>query len=969
MDKTREEQYKATLRAARNKIRDLADENTELKRRLSAPGAPVAIVGMACEFPGGGDSCEAFRRMLLDGVDASGDIPSSRWDNSRYYSPVPGEPGKYYCEKGAFLDRDPFTFDNGFFGLSTAESEVMDPQQRLLLKQSWHAFEDAGIPPSDIRGSETGVFLGISSFDHMMSYTTPDLESRSDPYSLTGSSFNSAAGRLSYFYDIHGPCASVDTACSSSLVAVFLAVNALRNGECPVALAGGVNLLISPLSYIALCAIRAISVDGKSRAFGEGATGFSRGEGCGMVVLKRLEDARADGDRIHAVILGGAIGHDGQSAGFTAPSGPAQQRIIEHALLNAGVRTGNVAYVETHGTGTDLGDPIEAAALSDVFKEREGKLLIGSVKSNIGHLEAAAGVASLIKTVFAVRDAEIQPSLHADTLSPRIEWESAPIEVCRKRTPWPEQNSRRIAGVSSFGISGSGAHIILTEAPAETADVHDRSAAADFPDWRVLPVSAKDGDSLRDLASAYAGLLAEGSGDFNRLCNKAGRGRDHFGHRLAVCAESASSALESIQAYLDGKRCRTAVSGVAGERVRPVFVFSGQGSQTPGMGRELYRTHPVFHDTLDVCGRIASGVLGGSLLDVMFGEDGGILNRTLFTQPAVYAMEAALTDMWQSFGIRPSAVIGHSIGEYAAAYAAGVFSLEEGMEIVLERARLADGIETPGKMAAVLTDVTTAREFLAGTNVDIAAINGDDNLVISGPRDDVDAVLARMRDAGIEYREMPVSHSFHSPLIEPVLEVYAGFLSGYQFQKPAVRFISSMSAAGLDGDTDWPEYWKEQMRRTVRFSDALAVLGDVEVCLEIGTSPTLTSLCRAQTEKTVWLFSQGPSIPAWKQISLTLARLYVSGCPVGFGGGIFGKSAGAAVPLYPFRERHLRMSPQAMVREDTPFEMPDEELLKQISPQAVGNIMQMQVSSMKRLFNRQLETLGRLSHEEPESHE
>jgi len=968
MDNAREKKYKTTLKAARDKISKLSDEVTELKRKIAAPDSPVAIVGMAGEFPGGADSCKAFSRMLNNGVDASTDIPPSRWDNAEYYSPQPGESGKYYCARGSFLDRDPFSFDNEYFGISPAEAEMMDPQQRMLLKQSWYSLEDAGIPPSGLRGSDTGVFLGISSFDHLVSYSAPAVEICSDPYSLTGASFNSAAGRLSYYYDIHGPCVAVDSACSSSLVAIMMAIDSLRKGICPIAIAGGVNLMISPLSFIALCAIRGLSADGICRAFGEGATGFGRGEGCGIVVLKRLDKAIDDGDRIHAVILGGAMGHDGKSAGFTAPSGIAQHRIIERALQDAGVHAVDVAYVETHGTGTELGDPIEAEILSDIFSRNERKLLIGSVKSNIGHLEAASGMASLLKTVFAVSSGEIAPSLHAETLSSHIDWDKINIEVCRERSVWPDHSNRRIAGVSSFGISGTGVHMLVAEPPV-SSNVKDSSVTDDNPDWRVLPISAKNDESLHSLVSAYTDVLAREGSDFNQICNNAAQGRDHFSHRFAVSAENASEAGESIRNFFDGKRSRAVAIGVAKNRVKLAFLFSGQGSQALGMGSELYKTHTAFRETLDFCDKIAADYLEHSLREVMFGADSDLLNRTLYTQPAIYAMQTALVELWRSFGIRPSVVLGHSIGEYAAAYASGVFSLDEGMEIVLERARLADSIETPGMMAAVLIDEKSVKDFISGTGVDIAAVNGEDNLVISGPRDNIKDILVRVRKAGIEYREMPVSHSFHSPLIEPVLKEYEVFLKGRQFKKPKLRFVSAMNVSDLTDATVWPKYWSQQMRNTVRFTEALAKLGEVDAYLEIGASPTLTSLCRNLTGDSVWLFSQGPSVPAWKQISLTLARLYVLGCSVNFSGGIFERSAGADIPLYPFKETTHRLSPPPERPPKVSFEMQDMEAVGDVSGETLGRVMKIQVSSMKRLFDRQLETLNKLSTEEPEFHD
>lgn len=996
MDKAKEDKYKAALRTARDTIHALQDESAELKRKISTPQAPIAIIGMAGEFPADGTNTAAFEQMLLNGVCGTGAIPPERWNDALYYHATPGTAGKYYCRHAAFLARDPFAFDHEFFGLSRSEAEMMDPQQRILLKQSYHALEDAGIPPSSIQNSDTGVFTGISSFDHMMAFATPDIEHRSDPYTLTGASFNSACGRLSYYYDLHGPCAAFDTACSSALTAILAAVDALRKGHCPLALAGGVNLLTSPLSFVALSAIRALSADGLCRAFGKGATGFGRGEGCGIVVLKRLDAAMTDGNRIHAVILGGAAGHDGQSAGFTAPSGPAQQKVIRKALQDAGVTPAAIGYIETHGTGTDLGDPVEANALAETFAEHAPKLLIGSVKSNIGHLEAAAGIAALFKTIFAVRDDRIPPSLHADTLSPRIDWPAIAIEVCRKPTPWPNAYERRIAGVSSFGISGTLAHLIVA-APPETAaspndtglpqysppangqptedcrpDLNVRHScaedSADNPDWNVLPLSAESEPALERLTEEYCELLSDPGADYAGICRAAAAQRDHYNHRIALCAANSAEAADKLTAFSEGKRSRDVAAGTAAKRVRIAFLYSGQGSQAPGMGKTLYRTQPPFRKVMDACNTIAKAHLDGDLLDVMFGNDADALNRTLYTQPAIYAMGAALTELWRSFGIRPSVVAGHSIGEYAAAYAAGVFSLETGMELVLERARLADRITTPGSMAAVLNNAENVRGFLAGTKADIAAINGSGNVAISGPANDVAAVCASLWKAEIAYREMPVSQAFHSSLIEPVLPEFKAFLESVEFNSPTLPFISSMSAQELNSATEWRTYWVEQMRQTVNFKDALTTIGPAGVYLEIGASPTLTSLCRAETSGGQWLFSQGPSTPAWRQISLALARLYTAGCKINFTENMPHLSATVDLPLYPFNESVIR-PPVSIASASSPRltnefqEQPPS--IKSGAPDATAAaLMEMQLTAMHRLFARQREALAIAGREE-----
>ena len=955
MDKIQEEKYKNTLRAARDTIRSLTETTDSLKQRLAAPGAPIAIIGMAGEFPGAGTSAESFRQMLINGLDTTQEIPSTRWNHDSYYSAKHGTPGKYYCKRASFIARDPFSFDYSFFNLTRAEAEMMDPQQRILLNQSHHALEDAGIPPSSLRGTDTGVFLGISSFDHMMSCGTHDLQTRSDPYTLTGASFNSAPGRLSYFYDIHGPCTAFDTACSSSLIALLAAVEALRKGDCPLAFAGGVSLMLSPLSFVALSAIHALSEDGLCRAFGEGATGFGRGEGCGIVILKRLDAALADNDRIHAVILGGATGHDGQSAGFTAPSGIAQRRVIERAMRDAGIVPDDMGYLETHGTGTDLGDPIETAALSDTFGKRRTKLLIGSVKSNVGHLEAAAGMPALLKTVFSVRDGEISPSLHAEQLSSRIDWQALPLEVCRERTVWPAIYSRRIAGISSFGISGTLAHLIIS-APPERKPA---SAATKIPDWNVLAISAKTEDSLAHLASSCTTRLQESGLNYGAFCSKAASGRDHFTHRMAVCARDSAEAAVLMNSFFQKKKSRDIMTGIANRRPKVAFLFSGQGSQAQGMGQALYQTNRVFQKTMEDCSQIVFRQLGVSLCDVMFDSDATRLNRTCFTQPAIFAMGAALTDMWRSFGIHPAVVAGHSIGEYAAAYAANVITLEQGMEIVLERARLADSISSAGRMAAILTDEETVQNYLKGTDADLAAVNGN-NVTISGSAELITAICASVWKDGIAFREMPVSQAFHSRMIEPVLGDFERFLKGQEFKKPDTRFISTMTAEEFTDNTDWHSYWRDQMRRPVLFGKALKATEQADLYLEIGASPTLTSLCRTKADNNKWLFSQGPGVPAWKQVGLTLARLYTEGFAINLSSDSRDRFCNMDLPLYPFHSTAIR-PPQTEAQNTIPPTAIDQCYSEEPSMNAM---LKMQTMALNRLFEWQRLTIDRLNGEQ-----
>ncbi|HSP79366.1 MAG TPA: beta-ketoacyl synthase N-terminal-like domain-containing protein, partial [Myxococcaceae bacterium] len=654
----------------------------EQVRKDSAPREeePIAIIGLGCRVPGAAGP-EAFWRLLSEGVDASAEIPPERWEVEAYHSPH-SSAGVMASRRAALLEGIGL-FDASLFSISEREARSMDPQHRLLLEVAWEALESAGLAPSSLSGTQTGVFVGISNNDYGRLGSSG--ARGQDAWWGTGNAFSTAAGRVSYVLGLQGPCMAVDTACSSSLVSVHLACQSLRQRESHVALAGGVNVILSPEGSIYLSTLNALSADGRCKTFDASADGYGRGEGCGLLVLKRLTDAVADGDTVLAVIRGSAVNQDGASNGLTAPNGQAQQAVIRAALERAGVKPHQVSYVEAHGTGTRLGDPIELGALGAVLGEGRSPqqpVKVGSVKTNVGHLESAAGVVGLIKVVLSLEHQALPPHLHLKTPSPYIPWKELPVEVPTRLTPW--EGAQRVAGVSSFGLSGTNAHVILEQAPQ-----HERAHASLTRPRHPIVLSARDESALTELAGRYAAQLRSlpqlAAGD---IAASASQGRAHLPHRLAITVTSTEDAAGKLAAFADGQPQAGIVSGVVplAARVRPVFLFTGQGSQYAGMGHDLYESAPVFRETLDRCANLLGPYLERGLLEIVFAEPGSpeadLLNRTEYTQPALFAVEDALAMLWQSWGMRPAAVAGHSLGEYVAACVAGVFSLQDALRLV-----------------------------------------------------------------------------------------------------------------------------------------------------------------------------------------------------------------------------------------------------------------------------------------------
>ncbi|MEE8526152.1 MAG: SDR family NAD(P)-dependent oxidoreductase [Thermoanaerobaculia bacterium] len=849
-------------------------------------GEPIAILGMSCRFPGGADDPETFWKLLHDGVDAITEVPPERWDIEALYDPDPSAPGKMSTRYGGFLT-DIDKFDATFFGIAPREAVSMDPQQRLLLELGWQALENAGQVPAELDGTATGVFVGISSndyADYLLRHTDPE---RLDAYFGTGTAPSVAAGRLSYLLGLTGPCLAIDTACSSSLVAVHYACQSLRSGECELALVGGVNVILSPETTINFSTARMMAADGRCKTFDRAADGYVRGEGGGVLLLKRWSEALRDGDPVLAVIRGSAVNQDGRSQGLTAPNGPAQEAVIRAALTSGGVEPSQVSYVETHGTGTSLGDPIEVQALGNALgpgRSDGDRLAIGSVKTNVGHLEAAAGIAGLIKVVLALQHRQIPPHLHLRDPNPYIPWDDLPIEVATERRAWPPADGGRIAGVSAFSFSGTNAHLVLQEAP----DAERVPPSMERP-LHLLALSAASPRVLRSVAGRFADHLAEASGPpLADVCYSVNTGRSRFAHRLVAVAGSPAQMGARLSSFATGEKAASVVRGEVDPASAPqiAWLFSGQGSQYVGMGRQLYETQPTFRKVMERCDEVLRDRLEQPLLSVLYPEPGrdSPLAETAYAQPALFALEVAVAELWRSWGLVPAVVMGHSVGEFAAACVAGAFRLEDGLRLIAERGRLMQALPQTGEMAAVFASEDEVAERLTahGSEISIAAVNGPRQTVISGTRRVVRKVLAELAADGIRSRTLEVSHAFHSPLMDPVLEPLEQAAGEIEVEPPRLAMISNLSGETLKAE-ELPDaaYWRRHARAPVRFAAGMEALwqSGCELLVEVGPQPTLLALGRKcwPRDAGVWLPTLRRGRDDWAQMSASAAELYVRG--------------------------------------------------------------------------------------------
>ncbi|WP_369795993.1 SDR family NAD(P)-dependent oxidoreductase [Actinoplanes sp. N902-109] len=871
-------------RKLQKRVRHLEAERTE----------PVAVVGMACRLPGGVTSPEELWELVREGRDGITGFPADRgWDLDALFDPDPDRPGTSYVREGGFL-HDAGRFDAGFFGISPREALAMDPQQRLMLEVSWEALERAAVNPRSLRGAQVGVFTGYCGHDYGTGL--PEVPQALEGFMMTADAGSVLSGRVAYLLGLEGPAITVDTACSSSLVALHLAVQALRNGDCTMALAGGVTVMATPRAFVGFARQRGLAADARCKAFAAAADGTIFAEGVGVLVVERLSEAERLGHPVLAVIRGSAVNQDGGSNGLTAPSGPAQRRVIRQALAGARLSASDVDVVEAHGTGTALGDPIEAQAILATYgQDRARPLLLGSLKSNIGHTQGAAGVAGVIKMVLAMRHGVVPRTLHVDRPTPQVDWAAGQVELALDEQPWPQTGRPRRAAVSSFGVSGTNAHVIL-EQPAVVAAV-EPPAARD-----VLPVliSGHDAAGLRAQAGRLAAVLRRSAVPAGELARTLAYGRAALPRRAVVLAEGPDAVRSGLDALARGEDHPAVVTGET-VRGRLAMVFPGQGTQRAGMGSALYERYPVFRETFDQICEQAGRRLGTDVREVVLGPAGELIDRTAFAQVSLFALGVGLLRLWESFGVRPDLVLGHSVGEIAAAYAAGVLSLDDAITLVVARGRLMDALPAGGMMVSVLAPEQRVRAALV-PGADIAAVNGPASVVISGDERAVSHVVDELTMAGHKTKRLTVSHAFHSARMEPMLAGFASVVSGLTFAPPRLPFVSAVTGAVLD-DID-AGYWVRQVRDTVRFADGVRSLAaeGVRTVLELGPDGALCALGRECAPDARIAFV--PTLHRGDDVLTAVATVHTRGVSVDWQALLGTGPAHADLPTYAFQREN-----------------------------------------------------------------